>query len=97
MLIDIINAVASQDRCTWHLPDVGLCAAGPLELVLHQVGVMGGGDEVMVNWLGHVLVHFLVGGVEDKPLLLVQVHQETILGHVLLLLGCNVSTKILKF
>lgn len=39
-----------------HLPNVGFGAAGPLQLVLHQVGVVGGGDEVMVEGLTHVLV-----------------------------------------
>lgn len=70
-----------------HLLDVGLCAAASFELVLHQVGVVGGGNKVMVERLGHVLVHFLMGGVKYKPLLLMQVHQETVFGHVLLLLS----------
>lgn len=30
------------------VPDVGLGTARSFELVLHQVGVMGGGDEVMI-------------------------------------------------
>lgn len=40
----------------------------------------------MVEGLVHVLIHVLVGRVEDGAILLVQVHQEAIFGHALLLL-----------
>lgn len=40
----------------------------------------------MVEGLVHVLIHLFVRHVEDGALLLVQVHQEAIFGHVLLLL-----------
>lgn len=41
------------------LPDISLHTALSSELVLHQVGVVGGGDEVMAQRLAHVL--------EDAP------------------------------
>lgn len=41
----------------------------------------------MVERLAHVLIHLLVGRVENRTLLVVQVHQEAVFGHVLLLLG----------
>lgn len=37
------------------------------ELVAHQVGVVRGGDEVVAQWLGHVLVHGVVFWVENVP------------------------------
>lgn len=40
----------------------------------------------MVEGLVHVLVQVLMSRVEDGALLLVQVHQEAIFGHALLLL-----------
>lgn len=40
----------------------------------------------MVEGLGHVLVHTVMSWVEDGRLFLVQVHEEAIFGHVLLLL-----------
>lgn len=45
-------------------PDVSLHAAMSSELVLHEVGVVGGGDEVMAQRLAHVL--------EDAPPLCVK-------------------------
>lgn len=71
------------------LPYICLCAAGSLQLVLHQICVVGGGDEVMVEGLGHVLVHTLVSGVENHTLWLVQVHKEPIFGHHLPLFRCR--------
>lgn len=68
------------------LLDVGLGAAGPFELVLHQVRVVRGGDEVVVEGLRHVLVQEAVGRVEDGAVFLVQVHEEPVFSHVLLLL-----------
>lgn len=46
------------------VPDVSLHTALSSELVLHQVRVVGGGDEVMAQRLAHVL--------EDAPLLWVK-------------------------
>ncbi len=37
------------------------------QLVTHQVGVVWGGDEVVAQWLAHVLVHIVVLWVEDVP------------------------------
>ena len=45
------------------LPYICLGAAGSLQLVLHQIRVVGRGDEVMVEGLSHVLIHTLVGRV----------------------------------
>lgn len=78
------------------LPDVGLGTARPFELVLHQIGVMGGGDEVMIDWLPHVLVHINVGGVEDETFQMGQVSQEAVFGHVLILLGWIRAKEIQK-
>lgn len=50
------------------LPDVSLNAALSPKLVLHQIGVVGGGDEVMAQRLGHVLEDSLALGVEDGAL-----------------------------
>lgn len=68
-------------------PDVGLGTARPFQLVLHQVGVMGGGDKVMVERLPHVLVNVNVGGVENQAFEMGHVLQEAVFGHVLVLLG----------
>lgn len=75
--------------CEVCLPYVGLSAARAFKLILHQVSVVGGGDEVMVEGLAHILEHLLMSGVKDRALLLVQVHEEAILGHMLILLGCG--------
>lgn len=40
----------------------------------------------MVEGLVHVLIHVFVSRVENGALLLVQVHQEAVYGHALLLL-----------
>jgi len=40
-----------------HVPDVGLRAAVPGQLVLGEVGVVGGGDEVVRQRARHVLVN----------------------------------------
>lgn len=39
------------------IPDVGLCAAGTGHLVLGEVGIVRRGDEVVSQWLCHVLVY----------------------------------------
>lgn len=67
--------------------DIGFCAARPLQLVLHQIGVVGRGNEVMIERLMHVLVYRFVGGVKDGAFFMVQVNQETIFAHVLVLFG----------
>lgn len=69
------------------LPDVSLCAAGPFELILHEVGVVRGGDEVVVEGLVHVLVHLCVLGIEKHGLWVVQVHEEAIFAKQLFFLG----------
>lgn len=68
------------------VPDVCLSTARSFELVLHQVGVMGGGDEVMIEWLPHVLIHTDVGGVKDQTFQMGQIAQEAVFGHVVILL-----------
>lgn len=78
------------------VPDVGLGTARPFELVFHQVGVMGGGDEVMIEWLPHVLVHLNVGGVKDQTFQMGQVLQEAVSGEVLFLLGWSRAKVIQK-
>lgn len=40
----------------------------------------------MVEGLVHVLIHVFVSRVEDGAILMVQVHQEAVFGHMLLLL-----------
>ena len=47
------------------------------ELVSHQVGVVGGSDEVAPQRLSHVLVHIVVFWVEDVPSRTAQVVGET--------------------
>lgn len=51
------------------LPDVSLHTAVSSELVLHQIGVVGGGDEVMAQRLAHVLEDPPAPRVEDRTLL----------------------------
>lgn len=46
-------------------------------------------DEVMVEGLAHVLVDFFVSWVEDRRLILLEVPQEAIFGHALLLFCCK--------
>lgn len=50
------------------LPDVSFHTALSSELVLHQVGVVRGGDEVMAQRLAHVLVDAPPLWVEDGAL-----------------------------
>ena len=71
------------------VPDVRLCAAGPSQLVLSEVGVVGGGDEVVCQWVFHVLVNPSMFRVQHTVLLRQHVHGETIGGHELVLLGCT--------
>ena len=50
------------------VPDVSFHTALPSELVLHQVGVVGGGDKVMAQRLVHVLEDASPLWVEDGAL-----------------------------
>lgn len=50
---------------SWHPPDIGFSAAGASNLIAGQVGVMGGGDEVVAQGLAHVLVYLSMLLVED--------------------------------
>lgn len=43
----------------------------------------------MVEGLAHVLIHIIVGGIENGSLIVVKVQQEAVFGHVLLLFGCE--------
>lgn len=60
------------------LPDVALNAALASDLVLNQVGIVGGGDEVVAERLAHVLPQCLVPGVEDGALRGAEVHEEPV-------------------
>lgn len=71
------------------LPDVWLCAAVPCQLVLGEVCVVGGGDEVVCQWVLHVLVNPGMLWVKYTVLLRQHIHGETIGGHELVLLGCT--------
>lgn len=59
----------------------------PPELVLHQVGVVGRGDEVVTQRLAHVLVNASAMRVKDVALDRAQVHQETVEAHGVQQLG----------
>ena len=74
----------------WVVPslDVSLQAAVSSQLVLQQVGVVRGGDEVVAERLAHVLVELSVLRFENGALLWAEVHLEAIEGHGALLLGC---------
>lgn len=76
-----------------YTPYIGLSAAGAFQLVVHQVGVMRGGDKVVVQWLLHVLVHTLMGWVHYQTLWLMQVHHKAILRHHLICFGCRSGGK----
>lgn len=71
------------------LPNVWLCAAVPGQLVLGKVGVVGGGDVVVCQWMFHVLVNPSMFRVKHTVLLRQHVHGETIGCHELVLLGCT--------
>lgn len=71
------------------LPDVCLCAAVSCQLVLSEIGVVGGRDEVVCQWVFHVLVNPSVFRVENTVLLRQHVHGESVGGHELVLLGCT--------
>lgn len=60
------------------LPDVALDAAVAPDLVLYQVSVVGGGDEVMAEGLAHVLPQCPVLGIEDGALRGAEVHEEPV-------------------
>lgn len=60
---------------------------------------MGGGDEVVCQWVFHVLVNPSMFRVQHTVLLRQHVHGETIGGHELVLLGCTgqkAQTQIIK-
>lgn len=71
------------------LPDVALDAAVAPDLVLYQVGVVGGGDEVMAEWLVHVLPQCPVLGIEDGALHGAEVHEEPISTQHMASPGCR--------
>lgn len=70
------------------LPDVTLDTAVSPELVLQQVGVVGGGDEVMAQWLAHVLVELLHSWVKNRAFGRDEIHQQAVDRHCLTLLRC---------
>lgn len=63
------------------VPDVSLHAAMSSELVLHEVGVVGGGDEIMAKRLAHVLEDAPPLWVKDGALSRAKVHQEAVKCH----------------
>lgn len=65
------------------------------ELVLQQVCVVRGGDEVVAQGQRHVLVDALVLWVEDRALGRAQVHQEAVNRHGLEVLSCECEILIL--
>lgn len=71
------------------LPDVRLRAAVSGQLVLGEVGVVRGRDEVVSQRPSHVLVNSGVVRVEGAVLLRQHVHGESVGGHELVLLGCT--------
>lgn len=71
------------------LPDVRLRAAVSRQLVLGEVGVVRGRDEVVCQRAPHVLVNSRVVGVENTVLPGQHVHGESVGGHELVLLGCT--------
>lgn len=71
------------------LPDVWLCAAVSSQLVLSEVGVVGGRDEVVCQWVFHVLVNPSMFRVDYTVLLRQHVNGESVGGHELVLLGCT--------
>ena len=56
--------------------DVALDAGGPAQLVLHEVGVVGTGDEVVRQRVRHLLAHLTVRPAEDITLGREQVPRE---------------------
>lgn len=71
------------------LPDVALDAALAPDLVLYQVGVVGGGDEVVAERLAHVLPQCPVPGVEDGALRGAEVHEEPVGTQCMASPGCG--------
>ncbi len=78
--------------CIWCVQqpslDVRLQAAVSSELVLQEVGVVWGGDEVVAKRLAHVLVKLSMLRIKYGALLWAEVHLEAIERHGALLLGC---------
>lgn len=79
----------SHHVCKSVLPDVRLRAAVSRQLVLGEVGVVRGRDEVVCQRAPHVLVNSRVVGVEHRVLPGQHVHGESVGGHELVLLGCT--------
>lgn len=79
--------------CNIYLPDVWLCATVPSQLILCEVSVVGGGNEVVCQWECHVLVNPSMFRVKYTVLLRQHVHGETIWGHEMVFLGCMVEKK----
>ena len=68
-----LHTSAAGPQC----PDVGLNAGGTLELVLHEVGVVGGVDEIGGEGLGQVLVHSAVLDTHHISLITQEIVGET--------------------
>lgn len=79
------------------LPDVGLCAAVSSQLVLGEVGVMGGRDEIVCKRVRHVLVNSGMLCVEHTVLLGQHVHGESVGSHELVLLSCTAEKEHAHF
>ena len=75
-----LNTSASPLECI----DVGLSARGALQLVLKQVGVVRGSNEVGGEGLGHVLVDLPVVHVEDVTLRTEHEPSEPVQAHLVL-------------
>jgi hypothetical protein len=72
---------------THTVPNISLCAAGPSDLRVRQVGIVRGRDKVVGEGLTHVLEHTRVGHVQGGPLRRQQIHHEAIQRHQFVLLG----------
>lgn len=53
----------------------------PSELILHQVGIVGGGNKVMAQGLAHVLEDTPPARVKNGALRRAKIHQEAIKRH----------------
>lgn len=68
---------------TWYtwLPDISLHTTMPSELILHQVGIVGGGNKVMAQGLAQVLEDTPPPRVKNGALRGAKIHQEAIKRH----------------